>query len=198
MILVLDFDGVVQTGHPDGGRWDRNLVRDMGMEPTALAEHFFVPHWRDIMTGRRDLLDVLGTCWPQLGSNTTPQAFIDYWFAQDFTLDDAVLAEVGAWRKAGRLCVIATNQEHYRARYLWRDRGISKHFDELFYSAALGVGKPEAEFFRRAQVKLGVDAGELIFLDDFAPNVEAARGEGWAAHHYRGIEDLRAALATSG
>jgi hypothetical protein len=34
-----------------------------------------------------------------------------------------------------------------------------------------------------------------VFLDDRLDNVEAASAFGWRARHYRGIEDLRAALS---
>jgi putative hydrolase of the HAD superfamily len=192
MILALDLDGVVLTGHAEGGRWDRYLARDLGIEPAALQERFFQPYWKEIMTGRRDLFEVLAACWPGMNCKATPREFVDYWFRADYTVDHALLKVVDAWRANGKTCVLATNQEHHRARFIWDKGGLSKHFDEMFYSAALAVEKPYQAFFHAVNKK--VADTPVVFLDDAIANVEAARTAGWAAHHYRGVEDLKAVL----
>jgi putative hydrolase of the HAD superfamily len=192
MILALDLDGVVLTGHAEGGRWDRYLARDLGIETAVLQEKFFRPYWRDIMLGRRDLYDVLEACWPELRCKVGPREFVDYWFRCDYTVDHALLTIVDSWRAKGGTCVLATNQEHHRARYVWDDGGLSKRFDEMFYSAALGVEKPQPAFFHAVTEKLGSD--EIVFLDDAIANVEAAKSVGWYAHRYRDVDDLKKAL----
>ncbi len=50
-VLVLDCDGVVVRGHREGGRWDKHLARDLGIDAAALQERFFKPHWRAISLG---------------------------------------------------------------------------------------------------------------------------------------------------
>jgi putative hydrolase of the HAD superfamily len=191
MILALDLDGVVLTGHAEGGRWDRYMARDLGIEPAVLQERFFRPYWKDIMTGRRDLYDVLESCWPAMNCGSTPREFVDYWFRADYTVDNALLKIVDAWRGDGGTCVLATNQEHHRARYVWNDGGLAKHFDKMFYSAELGVEKPYPAFFHAVNKKTD---DKIVFLDDAIANVEAARSAGWTAHHYRSVDDLKEAL----
>jgi len=194
-VLVLDCDGVVVRGHRDGGRWDRNLQRDLGIDATALQERFFRPHWRTIALGEADMREVLARVWPALGSEASADAFVEYWFANDATLDDEVLAEVDAWRASGGKAYLGTVQEHHRARYLWDTLGLEAHFDAIHYSAALGATKPDAAFYERLHAKLPVGAPEeVIFLDDALPNVDAARAFGWRATHFRSADDLRAAL----
>jgi putative hydrolase of the HAD superfamily len=195
MILALDLDGVVLTGHAEGGRWDRYLARDLGIDTAVLQEKFFQPYWRDIMLGRRDLFLVLEACWPEMKCKASPRDFVDYWFRCDYTVDDALLKVVDSWRAGGGTCVLATNQEHHRARFVWNDGGLSQHFDEMFYSAALGVEKPQPAFYRTVTDK--VDDRSITFLDDAIANVEAASAAGWTAHHYRNVDDLVAALARS-
>jgi len=192
MILALDLDGVVLTGHAEGGRWDRYLARDLGIEPARLQENFFRPYWKSIMTGQRDLFEVLDACWPAMKCKSTPREFVDYWFRCDYTVDDALLKVIDAWRAQGKSCVLATNQEHHRARYVWVEGGLSRHFDEMFYSAALGVEKPQPAFFNSVTEKVG--SRMITFLDDALPNVEAAARAGWDARHYRGVDDLKAAV----
>ncbi len=197
-VLVLDCDGVVVRGHADGGRWDRNLARDLGLDIGVLQEHFFKPHWRSISLGEAPMLDVLERVWPALNCAASPQAFVDYWFANDAALDTDVLAQVDAWRAAGGKACLGTVQEHHRARYLWDTLGLSRHFDAIHYSAALGAGKPERAFYERLQAKLpAVAPADVIFLDDVLANVDAARAFGWRASQFHSAEDLRAALKSS-
>jgi HAD superfamily hydrolase (TIGR01509 family) len=53
---------------------------------------------------------------------------------------------------------------------------------DVLYSAGLGVAKPDPEYFRIADERLGAD--EVVFIDDALSNVEAARTHGWTAIHY--------------
>lgn len=194
-VLVLDCDGVVVKGHREGGRWDRHLARDLGLEADVLQERFFKPHWRAIAFGERDMMAVLAQMWPEFGCASTADAFVDYWFENDATLDEDVLEAVDAWRGCGGKAYLGTVQEHHRAAYLWETLGLKRHFDVIHYSAALGAGKPDVAFYERLHAELPVKArSDVIFLDDALPNVEAARTFGWRASHYRSVHDLRAAL----
>ncbi len=195
-ILVLDLDGVVILGHPEGGRWDKDLARDLKIDPERVQIRFFKPHFRRAVLGDADLFEILEVAWPELACEATPRAFVNYWFAKDSRVDADVLESVDAWRAKGGKAFLATVQEHHRARHVWETLGLKRHFNGMYHSAALGATKPDPEFYRRAHAKLPVTAPhEVLFLDDRLDNVEAAAAFGWRARHYQGIEDLRAALA---
>ena len=196
MILVLDCDGVVQTGPCGGGRWDKNLKRDLGLDTELLQEKFFRRFWRDLLSGRGELENALEKVWPELSCAASPQEFIRYWFEQDCTLDRHVLERTDALRGAGSPVFLATNQEHRRAKYLWEERSLCNHFDGLIYSAELGNQKPEFSFFELATLRLPAqDPGDVLFLDDSIAHVEAARAAGWRAHLYRDVGDLDRSIA---
>jgi putative hydrolase of the HAD superfamily len=198
-VLVLDVDGVVVLGHPDGGRWDRSLERDLGIAPESLQEKFFRRHWRDIATGTADMLPVLESIWHELECSASPRAFIEYWFACDSRLNQQLLVEVDAWRVQGNRVFLATDQEHLRAKHLWEVIGLNRRFDGMHYSAALGAAKPDVVFFERVQARLPVNSvDEVVFLDDSMRNVEEAAEFGWRSRHFTHIEDLRQALSNSG
>src|SRR5215475_589690 len=164
-VLVLDCDGVVVKGHREGGRWDQHLARDLGIDTGVLQERFFKPHWRAISLGEKDMMAVLAEVWPELGCAHAPAAFVDYWFSNDATLDEEVLAQVDAWRALGRKAYLGTVQEHHRANYLWETLGLKRHFDAIHYSAALGAWKPELAFYERLHAELPVTApSDVIFL----------------------------------
>jgi putative hydrolase of the HAD superfamily len=93
----------------------------------------------------------------------------------------------------------ASNQEHHRAAYLRDHAGLGAHFDEIIYSAALGVCKPDRVFFTTAQARMGVTAAQsILFVDDNTANVDGARMAGWRAMLYRGRDSLSQALASWG
>lgn len=195
MILVLDLDGVVVLGHPDGGRWDKDLERDLNIAPAAMQMQFFNPHFHDVVTGRADMIEVLERIWPTLGHETTVREFVDYWFAKDSRIDSDVLSQVDVWRANGGKAFLATVQERHRARYVWESLGLSRHFQGIIYSADIGAVKPDTEFYARAQAMLPNCAPkDVLFFDDKPANVDAANAFGWKATLHRSAEDLRAAL----
>jgi putative hydrolase of the HAD superfamily len=193
-VLVLDLDGVVVRGHPEGGRWDKNLERDLGIDAALVQEKFFQRHFRKIAIGEADLFETLDRVWPELGCKVSARDFVDYWFAMDSLLDDDVLAQVSVWRGAGRKAYLATIQEHHRARHIWNILG--PRFDGIFYSADLGARKPERTFYERVMAKLpGVAPSDVLFFDDSLANVEGAAAVGWNAHHFKDSDDLRTAIS---
>jgi len=68
----------------------------------------------------------------------------------------------------------------------------------LIWSYQHGVGKPDEEIYRLTLDKLGVEAGETLFVDDRPRNVEAARKLGIRALQYTTTEQLRANLVEQG
>ncbi|WP_226573346.1 HAD family hydrolase [Acuticoccus sediminis] len=183
--LMLDVDGVVVNGRPgDGGSWATDIERDLGISPDALQSVFFAPHWDAIVTGRADLGDVLEACLPALSRSVTAADVIDYWFARDSAVDEAVLGDCDALRAGGTRIALATNQDHRRAAYLMDRLGLGRHVDAMVHSAALGARKPDRAFFDAAAVSVGADPGDLVLVDDTARNVDAAREAGWRAIHW--------------
>ncbi|WP_052241387.1 HAD-IA family hydrolase [Microbacterium hominis] len=75
-----------------------------------------------------------------------------------------------------------------------RERGWARSVTHWFFSAEIGLAKPDARLFAHVAKELGVrDPGRIVFIDDRAENVDAARAAGWTAHVW--VSDL--ALAAS-
>lgn len=192
-VLVLDLDGVtLKPTEP----WESVLPPDLGIAPAEIAREFFGQSFRAVLQGRLDLHVALHEWLETRGLADRLEDFVSYWFERDGTVDEAVVAAADAWRaRTGGKVFAASNQEHHRAAWL-RDRlGLGKHFDEIVYSAALGVLKPERVFFTNAQARMGVTVAQsILFVDDKAENVDGARMCGWRAMLYRGPEGLVRAL----
>jgi putative hydrolase of the HAD superfamily len=183
-VLVLDIDGVVSLAQPGSPQpWYATLQQDWGLDhDREMAPEFFLqPVFMEVLRGRLDL-------------------FVAYWFERDAVIDRQLLADADAWRqRTGGKVFAASNQEHHRAAYLRDHAGLDAHFDEIIYSAALGVCKPERVFFTNAQARMGVTAAQsILFVDDNTANVDGARMCGWRAMLYRGRDSLKRALASWG
>lgn len=192
MKIFFDVDGVLIDGwHADAARrkpWDATIEEDLGVDREGFEQRLFGRvDGRSLMmecvSGRRDLADALAEVLPQLGYAGTPESFMRYWFEKDSNLDPAVLsfAEILGVRPDVEL-YLATGQEHHRARYLWNDLGLSRHFRDIFYSARLGCLKKEPRFFAAINAELGVGADESpLFFDDQPEIVALACEAGWDA-----------------
>jgi putative hydrolase of the HAD superfamily len=186
---MLDVDGVLLRGRPADGRpWATGLEADLGVSPEALHRGFFAVHWDEIVVGRAGLMERLVPALAGIAPGVPAERLVEYWFAQDSRVDEAVLADVAALRAAGVAVHLATNQEHLRAAWL-RER-FGGLVDGVWYSAALGVKKPEAGFFAAAGA--GWPAGSVMLVDDTAANVAAARAAGWRAALWTGETRLAA------
>jgi putative hydrolase of the HAD superfamily len=62
--------------------------------------------------------------------------------------------------------------------------GYDELFDVSCYSFELGVAKPHRGFFERAVARIGVPAGEVLFIDDLVDNVASAREAGMRAEQW--------------
>jgi epoxide hydrolase-like predicted phosphatase len=71
---------------------------------------------------------------------------------------------------------------------------IGDAFDVLVISAEVGVVKPDPQIYQIALEKLGVDAQEAVFIDDFDRNVAAARELNLHGIHFRNPVQVRADL----
>ena len=71
------------------------------------------------------------------------------------------------------------------------DELLGDRFDRVLASCHLGARKPDPRFYRRLLDTLGLEAGEVAFVDDREVNVAAAGEVGLFAHRFRDADDLR-------
>jgi putative hydrolase of the HAD superfamily len=192
-VLVLDIDGVVSV---PATPWMANLQSDWDIDPDEMVRVFFKGEFLQVVRGRLDLYVALHTYFEPKGLADRIDEFLEYWFEKDGAIDRGLLAQADSWRKrTGGRVFAATNQEHHRASWLRDQAGLGAHFDEIVYSAALGVCKPDRVFYTNAQARMGVAVAQsILFVDDRVENVDGARMCGWRAMLYRGPESLAHAL----
>ena len=69
--------------------------------------------------------------------------------------------------------------------------GIEDDFDLVINSSEHGAIKPEPAIFGVVKEKLGLAYTDLVFVDDSASHVKAARALGMRAHHFSTLTLLR-------
>lgn len=183
MLVAWDFDGVLNRSF-EGGYflWQQTFEADMGISAERFTEYMFAAgRFDDILTGRRDLLDVLGAFCRTVDAKTPARDVLAYWLAKDALLDAQVMDWLTACPHPG---VIATNNEAHRAEFIWNTLGLSAHLKAIFASGPLGVKKPDAGFFAAIEDWSGLPADQILLIDDAAKNIAAAAARGWQVFHF--------------
>ena len=76
-------------------------------------------------------------------------------------------------------------------------------FRDILVSGEVGIAKPDPAIYRLMEARIGahmpgIAARELLFIDDSAANVAAARSLGWQAVHHVGAGETASALRDAG
>lgn len=101
-------------------------------------------------------------------------------------------------RAQGRELFFLSNMPEPYAAHLEREHTFVTWFDDGVFSARVHHIKPERGIFDLAAARFGAEPAELVFLDDHAPNVEAARALGWNAVHFTHAAAAEAEVAARG
>ena len=120
---------------------------------------------------------------------------IDSLVETDVVMWTRVSAPMLAWaqslQRSGRLTAILSNMGPEVLRAMRRDFAWLAGFNQLTWSCELGIAKPDPEIYTLTCDKLGIEAGEGLFIDDKMENVRAAEQLGLQALQFRSIEQLR-------
>ena len=84
-------------------------------------------------------------------------------------------------RDAGRTLYFISNMPAPFADHLEATHDFVRWFRDGVFSARVHLNKPEPAIFELAAARFGAMPGGLVFLDDHAPNVQAAQALGWNA-----------------
>jgi putative hydrolase of the HAD superfamily len=199
LVVLFDADGVVQSGPGDLLEQVTGLLPE-GVDPAAFVTALFEAELATL-TGDADFVAVVQWTLDAHGADTAgAERLAALWHRLE--TDPRTVAAITALRAGGTRCYLATNQHAFRTAYMREHLGYAELFDGQFYSCELGVAKPDPAYFTRIVRELGVEPGQVLFLDDNAANVRGAHEAGLHAvlfHHRRdGAQALSGLLADHG
>ncbi|HID45251.1 MAG TPA: HAD family phosphatase [Chromatiaceae bacterium] len=173
--ILFDFGGVLaDEGFRDGLA---EIARKNGLKPGSLLEPAM-----DAVYESRYLLGG-GTeeqFWQLLRHRygiTADTSALRNEILQRFRLRPWMLDIVDDLKHQGYRVGILSDQTNWLDELEARDHFFD-HFDVVFNSYYLGMGKRDPEVFDKVAEKLGVVPGEILFIDDSPGNVERAQSRG--------------------
>ncbi|WP_329352653.1 HAD family phosphatase [Streptomyces sp. NBC_01261] len=178
--LILDIGGVLELTPRTGwlARWDERLGLPPGTADRRLAE---VWDAGEIGTVTEDEVREQVAARLGLGPVDTESFLADLWDEYLGTPNTELIDYVAGLRPHCRLGILSNSfvgaRELESAAY-----DFDRLVDEIVYSHEIGVRKPDPRAFAVTCARLQVRPGDCLFVDDFAPNVEAARAAGMRAH----------------
>lgn len=125
------------------------------------------------------------------------QAVVDAVPAALAPLTDTV-ALLTRLRRGGRPLYFLSNMPAPYAEHLERSHDFLGCFDAGVFSARVRLSKPDPAIYAHAEAHFGRPAAQLYFIDDHAPNIEAARARGWRGHVFTDAGRLAAELGSIG
>jgi putative hydrolase of the HAD superfamily len=138
------------------------------------------------------------TFWSAVrGSEVTEDRLLEELVRQDVMswshLNPETLDVLRQVKQQGASLSLLSNAPHELATAI-SDQPAFEIFDQLFFSARLGVAKPDPAAFSAALEKLSRPAGDVLFVDDRPENVEAAATAGFRALRFTSAVQLRSEL----
>lgn len=198
--ILFDADGMTLVSR----RFSEQIEQDYGI-PWARMKPFFDGPFVQCKLGRADLKEELSKVMLDWGWKGSVEELMAYWFAIGSTPSPEIVALAKELRSGGVKCFLATNQEKYRAEYLWNVAGLKDVFDGLLASSDFGHMKDEVAYFAEALVRLETCVGaplgasllkeRILFVDHEEKNLAAAKEFGFAAYEYHDIQSFKEFVA---
>jgi glucose-1-phosphatase len=148
----------------------------------------------------------IGRCTPEefargaiaeLGLKVAPDSFLQQFLSWDRGPMEGALELLDALKPRYLLACLSNNNELHWAR-LRAETGLAERFHRCYLSHEIGLMKPDREAYDYVVRDLAVDPARILFLDDNPECVEAAQSVGLTAREVRGVEEVRAVLASLG
>jgi putative hydrolase of the HAD superfamily len=195
-VIVFDYGEVISRSQSDDDK--RALVAAAGVD-AAETSAFWDAYW-----AHRDDLDHGITSIPEywervasdLGVVWTAAEVSELW-ARDIrswiSVEPGTIALLDELHAGGTRLAILSNAGFDFGDPL-RRAPFGRYFERVFVSAELGLLKPHADVYEHVARELGIGFDAFVFIDNKAPNVDAAVALGATGHHFTGVDGLRAFL----
>lgn len=188
--ILFDIGGVFW--HPKGPPLHVKWAARCGLSPREFDEIVFNSEW-----GSQALLGTLTGegMWEKIGNklglslHERRQCENEYW---EGDWDTEFLDHCRLLKAKCKLGIFSDAELSARENVkTWINESL---FEVILFSAEIGVCKPDPRIFQTALERLGVDASEILFIDDREKNIHGAKALGLHAVQYRNRNQVLAAI----
>lgn len=199
-VVVFDY-GEVISREPSGA--DRaELLTRAGVE-AAGAETFWSAYWahrEGLDRGTTSIADYWGAVARDTGSEWSPVDVHELWAIDHrswLSVDPGTLAVLHALAAGGTRLALLSNAGADFAGWL-RHGSFAPLFERVFVSGELRLVKPDAAIYEHVIDELGIEASDLLFVDNKSENVDGARAVGGDGHVFTDASGLEHWLRSLG
>ena len=192
-VVVFDYGEVISFSPSDN---DRQAILSIARVP---EESFWPPYWQNrdaldagTMSIRQYWLEIARHAGVDFSESRIQQLWIaDYrsWLSVNPDTYDVLLA----LREGGTRMALLSNAGFDFGGY-FRHGPMGSLFERVFVSAEMGRLKPEEAIYQEVLDELGIEAGDMIFIDNKAVNIDGAAALGIDGHVFTTAELLRSYL----
>ncbi len=195
--VVFDLGGVLIDWNP------RHLYRKLFDGDEAAMEDFLstvcTPAWNERQDAGRPFAEAVAELTARFPDRAALiQAFDTRWEEMLAGAIEGSVALLDAVRASGLPLYALTNWSADKFPVARRRFDFIGWFDGIVVSGEIGMKKPDPAIFRHLLETYGLDAPDLLFIDDSPANVAAAKALGFQTHHFETPEGLRADLSACG
>ncbi|MFG1944324.1 HAD family hydrolase [Nonomuraea sp. NPDC048826] len=188
--ILFDYGNVLSLAQPAGAT--EAMAHAVGADPAA----FHRAYWEHRLEFDRGTLTP-AAYWTEAAGRPLSDTELDRLIAMDLASwshpDEGSLAILRELRDSGHGVALLSNAPACIADGLDELPWIAA-IPHRFYSARLGLVKPDQKIYAHVAAELAADPGDVLFIDDRADNVEGARAAGMRAVRYTDATALRGAV----
>lgn len=198
--LILDFGGVLS--HQQPADWYRSMATELGVSEAA----FHDAYWQHRMAYDSGL--PVAEYWRRVHETlgrpyapTTLDRLIESDLASWTHYREEVWAMARGFREAGGRTAFLSNSGPEMMARVRAERSPESRFDAVIVSCEVGLAKPDPRIYELTLSRLGVGAGQALFVDDRADNIEGAAHLGLMTLQFvddRAVGRLRALITATG
>jgi epoxide hydrolase-like predicted phosphatase len=188
--VIFDFGGVLLTTVDETAR--QRWAKRLDLDPVAMEAQIFESELMErAMIGEVSVDEMWRGVGEMLGLDAEQSQALQTDFFQGDRLNEELLAFARSLEPHYKMAILSNAWDN--AREVFTDLfGLDEVFETMIISAEVGLAKPDPRIYHLALERIGVQAGEAVFLDDMRENVVAARDVGLRAVLY---QDNRQAIA---
>lgn len=177
-IILFDVDGVL-IRYPHSFQEE---IKQRGYQEAkeVLGEFYDTPTNRIYNEGKGDIKEMIVPYLKRFGWQGVVEDFFkeQMQFCKRYLQKDMVSLAVEL-KKQGAGCYLATNQDKYRAQFLWEELDLKHSFDGHFFSCEIGHKKDDDGFWEYVLENFDgnnsdISPWDIVYFDDARGNVETA------------------------